>query len=269
MTEKIFLTYTNATAVPYQGSVLGHHVVLNYIDSSGNHFTIEGVPQHKFDHNLGKLGAFLREEGLSNGVDNQDSPFGRLQVRTGSGSKDALGGPQTMIAEGNGLRDRWNRMLDFIKGVNSIGYEYRPYSQNSNSFAAGALKHAGLIGPGTATPEIFDRLIAQDPSTGDTRSISVPGFDRRLENPLNAFDNRFGRWASTPAGNAPREPRQPSVFDTGAPAVPFAPATICLLPAIRLGSRIASERGNPPCGSDRSRSPIAQSIHETSVSWAG
>jgi hypothetical protein len=25
MSEKIFLTYTNATAVPYQGSVLGHH----------------------------------------------------------------------------------------------------------------------------------------------------------------------------------------------------------------------------------------------------
>jgi hypothetical protein len=32
MSEKIFLTYTNATAVPYQGSVLGHHIVLNYID---------------------------------------------------------------------------------------------------------------------------------------------------------------------------------------------------------------------------------------------
>jgi len=37
MPERIFLTYTNATAMPYQGSVLGHHIVLNYIDSKGDH----------------------------------------------------------------------------------------------------------------------------------------------------------------------------------------------------------------------------------------
>jgi hypothetical protein len=40
MSEKIFLTYTNATAVPYQGSVLGRHIVLNYIDSNGVHHTL-------------------------------------------------------------------------------------------------------------------------------------------------------------------------------------------------------------------------------------
>ncbi|WP_256442505.1 hypothetical protein [Bradyrhizobium sediminis] len=34
MSEKIFLTYTNASAVPYQGSVLGHHIVLNHITVS-------------------------------------------------------------------------------------------------------------------------------------------------------------------------------------------------------------------------------------------
>ncbi|HET9801376.1 MAG TPA: hypothetical protein VFP82_06780, partial [Chthoniobacterales bacterium] len=169
------------------------------------------------------LRAFIQEESLSNGADNQDSPFGRLQVRPGVGSKDAPGGTQTMIAEGKGLRDRWNRILDFGNGVNSIGYEYRPYSQNSNSFAAGALRHAGLIGPGTATPEIFDRLIAIDPSTGETSFISAPGFDQRLENPIKAFDNRFGSWTSTRAGTTPRDPRRPSVFDTSAPAVPFAP----------------------------------------------
>jgi hypothetical protein len=60
MTERIFLTYTNATAVPYQGSVLGHHIVLNYVDSDGQHYTLQGMPEHKFDRNAAKLGAFLR-----------------------------------------------------------------------------------------------------------------------------------------------------------------------------------------------------------------
>jgi hypothetical protein len=46
MPEKIFLTYTNATALPYQGAVLGHHIVLNYIDSNGKHHTLQGVPEH-------------------------------------------------------------------------------------------------------------------------------------------------------------------------------------------------------------------------------
>jgi hypothetical protein len=44
MSEKIFLTYTNATAVPHQGSVLGHHVVLNYVDKNGAHHMLQGVP---------------------------------------------------------------------------------------------------------------------------------------------------------------------------------------------------------------------------------
>jgi hypothetical protein len=75
MPERIFLTYTNATAVPYDGSVLGHHIVLNYIDSDGVHHTLQGVPEHKFEHNIDKLGAFAREELLSDGTNNTDSPF--------------------------------------------------------------------------------------------------------------------------------------------------------------------------------------------------
>jgi hypothetical protein len=62
MSEKIFLTYTNATAVPYQGSVIGHHIVLNYIDSNGFHHTLQGFPEHRFDHNIDKLAAVSREE---------------------------------------------------------------------------------------------------------------------------------------------------------------------------------------------------------------
>ena len=93
MPERIFITYTNATAVPYQGTTLGHHAVLNYIDSKGNHYTLEGKPEHKFDRNAEKLAAVLREELLSNGASNTDSPLfraltGRLRW---SGDRNAHG----------------------------------------------------------------------------------------------------------------------------------------------------------------------------------
>jgi hypothetical protein len=149
MSEKIFLTYTNATAVPYQGSMLGYHVVLNYIDSNGFHHTLQGVPEHKFEHNLGELGAFGREQLLSDGTNNTDSPFGRLKVDPETTDSDGtLNRPHTMVAEGDDLRSRWALMQDFADEVNSTGYEYRPISQNSNSFAGGALQRAGFFWTG-------------------------------------------------------------------------------------------------------------------------
>ncbi|WP_152535698.1 hypothetical protein [Bradyrhizobium sp. Ai1a-2] len=223
MSEKIFLTYTNATAVPYQGSVLGRHVVVNYIDSDGNHHTLEGVPQHKFDHNIGKLVAFLREEMLSDGIDNGDSPFKRLKAREGRDRNLASTQPHTMIAEGDDLRSRWAQMRRFADEVNSVDYEYRPYSQNSNSFAAGALRRAGFFGPGTQFPEVFDRLHVVDPASGETRAVRIPGFDRRLANPIDvtavrsdgqaaalrdresSLDDRFGNWRSSSTGSVPQD----------------------------------------------------------------
>ena len=184
MSERIFLTYTNASSIPYQGSVLGHHIVLNYIDSNGKHYTLQGMPERKFDHNADKLIAFLQEERWSDGAKNRDSPFQRLMAHELEGDGIALSRPHTMIAEGDDLRSQWNQMTKFGNDVNSIGYEYRPYSQNSNSFAAEALKRAGFFGPGTAYPEIFRHLLVVDPVSGATRSVSVPGFDQRLLNPL-------------------------------------------------------------------------------------
>ena len=52
MPERIFITYTNATAVPYQGTTLGHHALLNYIGSNGNHYTLGGLPERKFYRNV-------------------------------------------------------------------------------------------------------------------------------------------------------------------------------------------------------------------------
>jgi hypothetical protein len=152
MSEKIYLTYANATAVPYEGAVLGHHIVLNYIDSNGDHYTLQGIPEHRFDHNIDKLKAFVREEIFSDGAKNTDSPFQRLQADAEGKDRDvSLSRPYTMVAEGDDLGSRWALMKDFADEVNSTGYEYRPISQNSNSFAGGALQRAGFFGPGIAS----------------------------------------------------------------------------------------------------------------------
>jgi hypothetical protein len=49
------MTYTNATAVPYEGTTLGHHIVLNYIDADGKHHTLQGTPANNFQHNVDDL----------------------------------------------------------------------------------------------------------------------------------------------------------------------------------------------------------------------
>jgi hypothetical protein len=186
MPERIFLTYTNATAVPYQGSVLGHHIVLNYIDANGVHHTLQGVPEHTFEHNIDKLKAFLYEELLSDGANSTDSPFRRLQVKPQRIDSDiSLNQPHTMVAEGDDLSPRWALMRDFADEVNSTGYEYRPISQNSNSFAGGALQRAGFLGPGNEFPERFNCQLVFDPVSGGTRSFYVPGFEAPLTNPIN------------------------------------------------------------------------------------
>jgi hypothetical protein len=160
--------------------------VLNYIDANGIHHTLQGMPERKFNRNAEKLVAFALEEGWSDGVNNTDSRFRRLKAHedTGEGYK-ILNKPHTVIASGDDLRSQWDQMKRFGRDVNATGYEYRPSSQNSNSFAAGALKQAGLIGPGTALPEIFDRLIVADPTNSGAHAVRVPGFDQRLTNPLN------------------------------------------------------------------------------------
>jgi hypothetical protein len=188
VSERIFLTYTNASAIPYQGATLGHHIVLNYIDSDGEHYTLQGMPEHKFDRNAAKLIAFLLEEGRpGGGANNTDSLFQRLRAeqRDSKTSNPSTSLPTTLIAEGDDLRSQWERMTKFGDEVNTIGYKYRPVSQNSNSFAAGALRRGGFLGPGTVLPEIFDRLFAIDPASGQTYRMEVRGFDQHLANPLD------------------------------------------------------------------------------------
>jgi hypothetical protein len=114
-----------------------------------------------------------------------------------------------MIAEGDDLRSQWARMKEFGDEVDATGYEYHPNSQNSNSFAAEALRRGGFFGPGTAFPEILDdRLPATEPASGEARPLRVPAFSARLKNPINVFEHRFGRWPHADAGAL--DPRQPA-----------------------------------------------------------
>jgi len=119
-------------------------------------------------------------------VNNTDSPFGRLKADVEhTDSNTSLNQPYTMIAEGDDLSPHWGLMRDFADEVNSTGYEYRPLSQNSNSFAAGALQRGGFLGPGNKFPERFNRQGAFDPASGETSPRFVPGFEAPLSNPIN------------------------------------------------------------------------------------
>jgi hypothetical protein len=129
MPERIFLTYTNATAVPYQGSTIGHHTVLNYVDSDGKHHTLQGMPEHPHRRNVRKFGAFIADGVRPDGLGVVGPPFGRLQSLPGEG--EASDAPRTMIAEGDDLRSQWARMKEFGHEVNATGYEYHPASQTS------------------------------------------------------------------------------------------------------------------------------------------
>jgi hypothetical protein len=268
MPERIFLTYTNATAVPYDGSVLGHHIVLNYIDSDGVHHTLQGVPEHKFEHNIDKLGAFAREELLSDGTNNTDSPFQRLQVNPEHIDSDAsLDQPHTMVAEGDKLSSRWALMRDFADEVNSTGYEYRPISQNSNSFAGGALQRAGYFGPGTEFPERFNRHPVVDPVSGETRSYYVPGFEAPLTNPINtAIPMPFPLDPPAPPlvpSNGPATPDRHGFLDDRSVSSPVLRASLIapaetLPPGRYLGRRIVNQ--SPAAASEESMSADRQGL---------
>jgi hypothetical protein len=97
MPEKIFLTYTIATAVPYQGSTIGHHIVLNYVDSDGKRHTLQGMPERPHRRNVGKLGAFIADGVRPDGVSLVSPPFGRLQSLFEPDKKPAPDAPHTMM----------------------------------------------------------------------------------------------------------------------------------------------------------------------------
>ncbi len=105
----------------------------------------------------------------------------------------------------------------YLNDVKSKGYEYQgPLDQNSNTFVREAVRNAHLPQP---TGDVADQY-------GNTTHYWTPGADRltnpikqdRLSNAVNtardAFDNRFGKWGSSPEGVAePPVSDRPQSFD--------------------------------------------------------
>jgi RTX calcium-binding nonapeptide repeat (4 copies) len=181
MSEQIYMTYTTASATNANGIVLGSHIVLNYIDSNGLHHTLQAGPEVKFSDTLEKGKAFIAEEVLSDGTKNTDSPFKRIETTEIVTPNAPINTPFTLVAEGADLSSKWALMQGLADEVALVGYEYRPVSQNSNTFAGNALQRAGLV---TSADRLYFQL-ATDPETGATKAFFVPGFGNPLANPIN------------------------------------------------------------------------------------
>ncbi|MCJ8325164.1 MAG: hypothetical protein HRU29_11895 [Rhizobiales bacterium] len=153
--SEIYITYTYVALNRY-------HIAIHYIDNDGNHSVIDA---HPFDEKEGidAASAAISEELLSS--NNEDSQFGAVDATERvDNAADALL-PRQEIASGNDLSQEWEAIQAYKDLINSEGYEYRPLTQNSNTFARGALEAAGLtIPPLTHT---------------------APGFDEEFSNPLD------------------------------------------------------------------------------------
>lgn len=174
--ERIFVTYTTATAPWADGPVLGHHAVLNYIDKNGNHQVIEGKPSKPIATTLEKGIAFAGEELFSDGARRADSQFGKIQAIERQATTKDLGRPFENIYEDDDLRSKWNAIRATAATINDRGYEYRPYSQNSNTFAFVALRSAGLSASG----------VSYDPVSKKNQFHKLQGREFTLSNPINA-----------------------------------------------------------------------------------
>src|SRR3954451_19238753 len=106
MSERIYMTYTTASATNANGIVLGSHIVLNYIDSNGLHHTLEAVPEVKFSNSVEKGKAFIAEEILSDGIKNTDSPFKRIETAESVTPSGQINTPFTLVAEGADLSSK-------------------------------------------------------------------------------------------------------------------------------------------------------------------
>ncbi|MFS2039976.1 hypothetical protein [Agrobacterium tumefaciens] len=191
--ERIFTTYSNATASPKSEQlfgeklILGHHKAINYIDKNGKRFVIEGTPEHRSEQSFGKALRFLNEELLSNGKNSSDSEFGRLQMQDAEISADKVGNPDTdpyaglpeeTISVGENLSKTFERMRELMFETLKQDYEYRPLTQNSNSIVDQVIKDAGLA----PLKEIDDKGVSRN-APGSHNGLHNPGASPSPVNP--------------------------------------------------------------------------------------
>jgi len=200
MTERIFVTYSLAFGIPgttitpeinfpiYNPGTgvrigdftlpslgtsqinLGYHQTLNYIDSNGNHFIAEGFPTNRIDTTEGRLTATFAEEFFLFGETNTDSEFGAISTIVDTAQSGHLNRPSETLATGGDLSSQWAAIEQAAQDVNG-NFEYRPLSQNSNTFVAHALEEAGLS-PATGTSDSGETF--NSPGTDQSFSNRIP-----------------------------------------------------------------------------------------------
>src|SRR6056297_818482 len=130
------------------------------------------MPEISFDNTFDKVAALYYEEFTNHGLSyNNSSPFGAMVVVQRAATPTDATYPRESIASAADLSQQWASIIQIATEVQSEGYEYRPLSQNSNTFAGVALQNAGLPLP-TRFPD------------NSTDFLPTPGVNRELKNPL-------------------------------------------------------------------------------------
>ena len=220
MTERIYVTYSLAFGIPgvsvtpevhipiynpgtgtYVGNFtlpslgtsqinLGYHQTLNYINSNGTHFVAEAYPSETIDNTVGRLNATFLEEVWLFGETNTDSQFGAIVAESGEAKPGHFGRPEETVITGDDLSGQWEAIERAGRDI-AGNYEYRPLSQNSNTFVAHALEKAGLPpATGTAdTGETFNIPGADEGFTNRISSVSDVAEQLGIQSILDMFEN--------------------------------------------------------------------------------
>jgi hypothetical protein len=209
MADRIYVTYT-PTGVPG-----GFHTAIHFerTDSAGNvinHVVIGGKPQMK-DLSIPEKATGVLEEAFRSG--DAPSRFGRINAQARNReapnshdeASDDPNAPYEVIAEGDDLSSHLLRIQLFAHGFNRTGFAYRGHHQNSNSFAATALR-AGNLPPATG--------VAHDPTgpAGELLEFFTPGLNEPLEAPIGGASSNDRTIGTRGKGNIAGE-----LFSNGAP----------------------------------------------------
>jgi hypothetical protein len=237
MADRIYVTYTPTgapgsfhTAIHYERTSLSGELI--------KHVVVEATPEFGELGGLEKASNVIREIFRTGSA---PSSFGRMNAMVRDRNvfdrqkekSDDPSAPYEIIAEGDDLSGHLARMQLFAHGVNRAGFAYRGQRQNSNSFAASALR-AGELPPATG--------VARDPlgPAGELLEFFAPGLNEPFEAPIGPRSapvdvsegkgnvlggrpirylermtadeppsDRFGNWTSSPAGITPRNPNLP------------------------------------------------------------
>ena len=142
--ERIFVTYGRVVTAPGSDDPI-HHMAIHYQNSQGQTLVIEAGPDIRSPTGNGALN-LLNEEFLS--TSQTDSPWGRIVAAAPDlSSAEQLALPQETIITGSNLSQYWTRIVEAGNIVNVEGYEYRPWTQSSNTFVSSLLEFADLNRP--------------------------------------------------------------------------------------------------------------------------